>query len=402
MRLLRLHLDQFRCYSHLDLPIPPGGLRLYGENASGKTSLLEAIYMLSTTRSPRASVERELIRFDPDVDYGLPPYARIAGRHTIDHGEHSIELALTMDASDGAATRKRIKIDGQPRRAIDTVGRLKVVLFQPEDLELVLGSPSVRRRYLDILLATLEPIYLRTLSQYGRILEQRNSLLRSLRDRGGRGAGDLTQLEYWDSELLTRAAYLVALRVRSLGQLRQPLAERFARLSGHSEPTLTVCYDTSLELTDGQLEQIEGSSLADAQRILQHALERALETRRTEEFRRAVTVLGPHRDDFRLTLDGRDLSAFGSRGQQRLGVVALKLAELQTVRDVSGELPVLLLDDVLSELDEVRRAQLLALLGRAGCQTIVTATDQALLEVNGLDDLPMYQVVAGEVVADDG
>jgi DNA replication and repair protein RecF len=358
--------------------------------------------MLSTTRSPRASVERELIRFDPDVDFGLPPYARIVGRHSIDHGEHSIELALTTDASNGGVTRKRIKIDGQPRRAIDTVGRLKVVLFQPEDLELVLGSPSVRRRYLDILLATLEPVYLRTLSQYGRILEQRNSLLRNLRDQASRGAGDRAQLEYWDFELLTRAAYLIALRVRSLGQLRYPLAEHFAQLSGHSAPTLDVCYNASLELTAAQIEQIEGSNLADAQRILQHALERALEARRREELRRAVTVLGPHRDDFRLILDGRDLSAYGSRGQQRLGVVALKLAELQTVRDVSGELPVLLLDDVLSELDEIRRAQLLALLGQDGCQTIVTATDRALLEVSGLDDLPMYRVVAGEVVADDG
>jgi DNA replication and repair protein RecF len=397
MRLLALHLEEFRCYSRLDLDFPSDGVRLFGENASGKTSLLEAITILSTTRSPRASIERELIRFDSVADLGLPPYARIVGRIAADHDETSVEISLSATNDEAATTKKRIRIDGQARRAVDAVGRLKVVLFQPEDLDLVLGSPSIRRRYMDVLLATVDTSYLRTLSQYGRILEQRNSLLKRLRDRAGRSNDARGELEYWDTELMSRAAYLTTRRVRYLVALRDSLSAYFSRLAGEAAPQVEAHYDARFGLSPDSYERIGKIESQAAQRLVQHELERALKERREEELRRGVTVIGPHRDDFVMTVGGRNLSAFGSRGQQRLGVVALKLAEMDAVRRLSGEAPVLLLDDVLSELDEARRRRLLDLVSAAECQTIVTATDRGLLETPVLKQLPLLHVVGGTV-----
>ncbi|HEU4792830.1 MAG TPA: AAA family ATPase, partial [Nitrolancea sp.] len=159
MRLTRLELEEFRCYRKLDLAIPSSGLRLHGLNASGKTSLLEAMHLLATLRSPRATQERELVNWASAEEFGLPPYARVHGWISDDKDEHHIEVVLAADERRAGAIKKRIKLDGRARRAVDTIGTLKVVLFAPEDLNLVLGSPSVRRRYLDISISQIDPTY---------------------------------------------------------------------------------------------------------------------------------------------------------------------------------------------------------------------------------------------------
>jgi DNA replication and repair protein RecF len=397
MKLSHLRLEHFRCYRALDLSLPDSGIRLAGSNASGKTSLLESIQLLSTTRSNRASVERELIHWESNRDFELPPYARVAGTRSSDGDSCTIELTLAVDPSRPSHTRKQIKIDGSPRRAIDAVGVLKTVLFEPEDMELILGSPSVRRRYVDIALSTIDSTYLRTLSHYSKILEQRNSLLKQLRDAGRGARGNrMPELEYWDEELLTRAAYIVARRVQYLDQLGAPLKNAFQSLL-EEDHELTVSYVPTAEMANGVVSRIADSHLNDAQRTARQSLESALDDRREEELVRGVTVLGPHRDDIAFSLNGRDLASFGSRGQQRVGVVSLKLAEVESVREVSGELPLLLLDDVLSELDAERRERMLNRIGELGGQVIVTATDARFLDAEVLASLPLYEVRAGEI-----
>lgn len=402
MRLTRLHLEEFRCYRRATLDIPSAGLRIYGRNATGKTSLLEAVYLLATMRSPRTSSEREAINWESAQEYGLPPYARVLGR--VQHNDHEseIEIVLALDQARGNASRKRVKRDGRARRAIDVVGTLKVVLFSPEDLSLILGSPSIRRRYLDITLSQIDSTYLQALSYYGRVLEQRNSLLKELgprRRQPDRSIDD--ELAYWDHELITRGAYIVAQRLRYVHHLNHAAATEFTALA-RTDERLGVTYAGTITLPEAQIERLTGAGLSDAQAIVARAMETDLLRLRPDELRRGVTLVGPHRDDIRFLLGGRDLSAYGSRGQQRLAVVATKLAELRQVLELSGERPVLLLDDVLSELDPEHQQRLLDALGNAGCQLLITATDRHLLERPSLDALPLVETDMGVLHWEEG
>lgn len=395
MKLERLDLEEFRVYRRTTLDIPPAGLRLYGTNASGKTSLLEAIYLLATTRSPRASIDRDLINWESNVEFDLAPYARAVGRLTESGGDdHEVEIALVADAVRPNVTRKRAKLDGRACRLTGIVGTLKVVLFSPEDLNLVLGSPSGRRRYLDISISQLDRTYLRALSRYGKLVERRNSLLKDLGNGSGRNFED--ELAYWDDEFTTYSSYILAARLRYLHGLKQEAATAFQQLS-ESDGRLRLDYAGTVNLPDAQIERVTTGSIADAQPLIARAIGSQLRQRRHEELRRGLTLIGPHRDDFNYELDGRDLSSFGSRGQQRLAVVATKLAELAQIITLSGEPPVLLLDDVLSELDPEHQDGLLSTLGGAGCQIILTATSRELLEHPALSELPVGEVGSGTI-----
>lgn len=394
MRVARLHLDEFRVYRSLDLALPPAGLRLAGGNASGKTSLLEAIYLLSTGRSPRASLDRDLINWSSNAEYGLAPYARAVAELETVAGPRQVEMALTVEP-ERTATRKRVKVDGVARRAIDAVGVLKAVLFEPEDLALILGSPAGRRRHLDIALSQLDPAYLQALSRYLRLLQQRNSLLKDLGQRRVQGAAE-AELSYWDESLVTYGSYVLAARLRYVQGLGELAAGAFEELAG-GKVRLEVEYATSLDLAREQEERIRELPLLEAQALVARTFERAVAARRDEELRRGVTVVGPHRDDLRFALNGRELAAYGSRGQQRLAVVATKLAELRQMVRATGERPVLLLDDVLSELDQQHRDRLLFAIGAADAQVLVTATEPGLLDHPRLAGLPLLLVAGGEV-----
>jgi DNA replication and repair protein RecF len=391
MRLTRLELEEFRCYPRIELEIPRPGLRLYGRNATGKTSLLEAIYLLATMRSPRASQDRDMISWTSAGEFGLPPYARVRGVLVrSEREEQEIEVALTVDERRGEGIRKRVKLDGRPRRALDVVGTLKVVLFAPEDLNLVLGSPSIRRRYLDISVSQVDPTYVRALSKYNRILEQRNSLLKELgaRYRLTDPAAD-EQLAYWDHELITHGAYVIAARQRYLYGLGIAATAAFTKLAGLDAP-LTLQYVGTMTLPEAQENGLITSTPGDTQSLVARTFETDLVRLREDELRRGVTLVGPHRDDFMFLLGGHDLAAYGSRGQQRLAVVATKLGELQQIIVSTGTRPILMLDDVLSELDPERQERLLKALGPAECQILITTTDRTLLDQASLGDLPFY------------
>jgi DNA replication and repair protein RecF len=396
MHVTRLTLDEFRSYHHLELDVPPAGLRVVGLNASGKTSLLEALVMLATTRSPRTNAERETVRWGSGEDYGTAPYARIDAEVVTAERARHLEISLELPEGTSRIARKKFRVDGRGVRAHDMVGVLRVVLFSPEDVHLVTGPPAERRRQMDILISQIDRTYLRALSRYGKVLSQRNGLLRQFsRDRvDHRSRSAVTQLSFWDEELITEGAKIVASRVVTLRRLASLVSERSRYLI--SEREIGLEYDSRL-----QLPQWDDDELADERGIeqrVQSLFIQQLQEARPEEFRRGTTVLGPQRDDFSLTLDDRPMGAFGSRGQQRLGVVALKLSEADLILEQTGERPVVLLDDVLSELDDVHRGLLLEAISDEQCQILVTSAGEAPLDHPALERLPIMHLRQGSIV----
>ncbi|MBN1658237.1 MAG: DNA replication/repair protein RecF [Anaerolineae bacterium] len=386
MRLNHLTLHNFRNYVRLEIDLSPGVTLLAGDNAQGKTNLLESVYYLATSRSPHAGSDREVVNWLA-VEQEPLPYARLVGHVTRTTGMVSIEITLTQQANNGSRYKKEIRINGVARRAMDMLGQLNVVLFLPEDLTLVSGSPGGRRRYLDVTLCQIDATYCRLLSRYNNILTQRNALLRDLRERG---RNDAEQLAFWDERLVESGAYLVARR-----QCAVQMLDTLANLV-HSDLTagleaLHLRYEPSLDLDgldlDGHaVEAIAGSF---------HTQVRA---QRSREVAAGVTLVGPHRDEMRFLVNDVDAGIYGSRGQQRTAALALKLAEVRLMRQETGEEPVLLLDDVLSELDAHRRAFLLRSLASGVQQSVITTTDLAVVPGAFRDQCQVWRVEAGRLL----
>lgn len=411
MHLAALTLEEFRCYRRLELALPPRGLVITGANGGGKTTILEAIAFLATTRSPRAGLDRELIRWESGRDLGTAPYARAGGTVQAAGGETALDIGLQLDpASNTAApmTRKSVKVNGIARRAVDAVGTLRAVLFAPTDLGIVTGSPSGRRKYMDVMLSQIDRRYIRALASYTHTLAQRNALLKRFAAEG-RNPNDPAlgeELAFWDETLVGAGAYLHARRARTLAALSAHAEDAFLALTngGHS---LAVRLDASIPLPADAPDAANGANGANGggddsaafEAETARAFAAALAERRREEVRRAVSVVGPHRDDLTFQMDGNDLAAFGSRGQQRLAVLATKLAEIAVMTAESGEPPVALLDDILSELDPGHRAYVLdtVLSEDAARQVVITGADAALLDRPVLASLGHVEVTDGDV-----
>ena len=337
MWLSALRLVNFRNYRGLRLEPQPGVLVFSGHNGQGKTNLLESVYVLATTRSPRTSVERELLNWqtpeDADLAAVVPPFARLDARVRKPGGEVHLELTF---ASNGASVARGIKVNGLSTRATGLVGQLPVVYFSPEDVELAGGSPTRRRQYLNLANAQVSKQHLRALQHYNRVLLQRNQVLRQVRER----RQPASALEPWTEELIALGSQIIQQRLEMLADLNSRLPEIYRDLSGGCD-TLRVDYRSTVG---------DGSEAAFRERQARVA---------TREVEQAVTLLGPHRDDFTFLSGDVDLNTYGSRGQQRLAVLALKLAEADWMRASTGDIPVVLLDDMLSELDPRRRAYVL-------------------------------------------
>jgi DNA replication and repair protein RecF len=351
MWLSQLTLANFRNFRALRLEPQPGVLLFCGQNGQGKTNLLESVYVLATTRSPRTSVERELLSWraadDADLAAVVPPFARLEARVRRLEGEVHLELTFeaerssTNGAAPGAVTRG-IKVNGLATRATGLVGQLPVVYFSPADVDLAGGSPSGRRQYLNLANSQVSPSHLRALQRYNRVLLQRNQVLRLIRERRQSPAA----LEPWTEQMLDWGAQILRQRLSMLRDIDARLAPIFRDLAGTSE-TLQIVYRSTV--CDAG---VDPADLIESFRQRQVHLA-------AREVDQAVSLVGPHRDDFTFVLDGIDLNTYGSRGQQRLAVLALKLAEADWMRAEIGELPVVLLDDMLSELDPKRRAYVL-------------------------------------------
>ncbi|MEJ2210817.1 MAG: DNA replication/repair protein RecF [Anaerolineae bacterium] len=381
MRLTHLSLHNFRNYVRLDLDLEPGVTLLVGDNAQGKTNLLEAVFYLATSRSPHAGADREIVNWLATEKEPLP-YSRLVGRVGRGGSELSIEITLVRYENNDDRYRKQIQINGVSRRAMDLLGQLNVVIFLPQDIDLVSGSPGGRRRYLDVTLCQVAPAYCRSLSRYNQVLSQRNALLRDLREQGGGGA---EQLAFWDEQLVEHGTRLIAGRREALEGLGV-LARGVHRELTAGEEQLQVSYEPSLDVAGCETEaQIEA------------AFRRQLASLRRRETAAGMTLVGPHRDDVRFGVDGVDAGVYGSRGQQRTIALALKLAEVEFMNRRTGEQPVLLLDDVLSELDAHRRAFLMHALENGPQQSILTTTDLHALPAAFLRRCTLWRVEMGRL-----
>jgi DNA replication and repair protein RecF len=372
---------------------------------------LEAIFYLATARSPHAGAERELIHWGAANE--PIPFARVDAQVERASGMTTeLEIVLvTGEERDLATARvsKRIKVNGVNKRAIDLLGNLTVVLFLPEDLELVFGSPGDRRRYLDTTLSQIDPRYSRSLQQYNQVLEQRNALLKEFRERSFNAA----ELEPWNNKLIENGSYVMARRAQAIATYNRLVAEIHPRLTAKHE-TLQLHYHPTIPLesfTPPETRQL-GLGLTPPPAPLEQigtAFREHLAELRQKEVGAALTLVGPHRDDVRFTIDGVDMTTYASRGQGRTIAVALKLAEIELMRGETGEEPVLLLDDVMSELDKPRRAALSHAILNAG-QAIVSATDLDDFTDEFVEQARILSVSEGRIqpprevvpVADDG
>src|SRR5712691_9647946 len=326
MWLSQLALVNFRNLSHLRLEPQPGVLLFCGRNGQGKTNLLESVYVLATTRSPRTNVERELLSWrapeDADLAAVVAPFARLEARVRRLEGERpGAEGGLTGPVSRG------IKVNGLATRATGLVGQLPVVYFSPGDVELAGGPPSGRRQYLNLANSQASPAHLRALQRYNRVLLQRNQVLRLVRER----RQSPSALDPWTEQMLQWGVLVLRQRLMMLGQVDQRVGAIFRELAGTPE-TLQVVYRST------------ACDVSTEPDLLSNSFRERQERVASREIDQAVSLVGPPRDDFNFVLDGVDLNRYGSRGQQRLAVLALKLAEADWMRAEIGELPVVLLD----------------------------------------------------------
>ena len=356
MKINKIYAVNFRNYSFCNLDFSSMINVFYGQNAQGKTNILEAIFYSSFGMSHRTFTEDDLLKIScKEMAVGVE-YESFSGVHDI-----KIKKYQQLGRN-----KKEIFLDGTKVRPKEHYGSLNVVMFSPEDLQLVKGEPSLRRRFFDMQIAQTDPIYYDLLVKYNRVLQQRNKLLKEIRDNGGTPQ----QLEPWNKEFIVLATAIAKKRQLALEKLQAIAGEIYASITGNKE-TLTIKYE--LKANNGELLYPESDFSA-----WEMFYTNKLKERERIDILRGNTGIGPHRDDIVLLLNDMSLKSFGSQGQQRSGALALKLSQLEYVRREIGEFPVLLLDDVMSELDNNRRAQLLLFIdGRV--QTFITVNDRELI-----------------------
>ena len=370
----------------MELDLQPGMTLFQGENGAGKSNLIESQYMLAVARSPRASTDGELIR---RTNGASEFYTQVGANVQRQDDAVNLQINFRSAISDASAsatqpalsTQKYFRVNGAPRRASALIGHLNAVMFSADDLDLVYGSPSVRRRYLNILISQIDNEYLRTIQRYERVVRQRNFLLKQIRE----GASQVGELAFWDDQLVTEGSRIMAQRVATVNALSGGAMPIYTNLSGGGE-RLTVEYQPNVEMPPDSASAI---TIADELRA-------QLAKRQRQELARGITVTGPHRDDVALALDGLDAAGFASRGQSRTAVLALKLAEGAYLRLKRGQEPVLLLDDVLSELDAIRREQVLGLAAQYH-QTLITTADADAIAAQLPSEAARFNICAGLV-----
>ncbi|GAB6099672.1 DNA replication/repair protein RecF [Halanaerocella petrolearia] len=364
MRLSQLYLNNFRNYKQQHLKFNQQLNFFIGSNAQGKTNLLEAIYLLGTGSSHRTNVTSELANWQHKKFY-------LKGEVIKKNQDYQLSVSLE-------GRSKEVKVNSNKlNRISDLIGYLNVVIFSPEDLKLVKGSPSLRRKFINLELSQVSSYYNHLLTDYRQVLKQRNNLLKEIRDNGA----PTDMLEVWNQQLVDLGAKIIKRRLEALDKL-VPLARLKQRELTDGLETLELKYDTKLKVDHSKsLESIKKAFIS------------YLQQQKQKEIRRGVTTVGPHRDDISLIVNGIDIRKFGSQGQQRTTALALKLSELEFMKSETGEYPVLLLDDVFSELDAKRSRQLLKTV-EDKIQTFITSTDQANL--NKLrSDYKLFKIKSG-------
>lgn len=372
MKINKIYAVNFRNYGACNLDFSSMINVFYGQNAQGKTNILEAIFYSAFGMSHRTFTEEDLLKLGcKEMAVGVE-YDSFSGLHEI-----KIKKFQQLGRN-----KKEIFLDGTKVKPKEHYGSLNAVMFSPEDLQLVKGEPSLRRRFFDMQIAQTDPIYYDLLVKYNRVVQQRNKLLKEIRDNEGSSA----QLQPWNKEFIALATAIAKKRQLALEKLKVIAGEIYASITGNKE-ILTIKYE--LKANNGELLYPENDfedweifytqKLAERERI---------------DILRGNTGIGSHRDDIVLLLNDMSLKSFGSQGQQRSGALALKLSQLEYVRREIGEFPILLLDDVMSELDNSRRAQLLMFID-GKVQTFITVNDRELIpELAGNN---YFEIVQGSV-----
>ncbi|NGQ96549.1 DNA replication/repair protein RecF [Brevibacillus sp. SYP-B805] len=370
MNLRDLTLTHYRNYEELSLRFD-GPIHLFiGNNAQGKTNVLESIYVLALAKSHRTARDKELIAWNAD-------YATIRSEVERRYGSVRLEIQLTSKG-------KRAKINGiEQSKLSEYIGALNVVMFAPEDLAIVKGAPAQRRRFIDMEIGQVSPTYLYYLSSYNRVLAQKNQLLKDMAMKKGQ-PHDEAMLSIWNTQLADLAVKLLKKRFEFLGKLEAWAREIHSGITDGKE-TLSLHYENSSPVTAGM-------EAAQAQEAMLAAYEEMFE----REKQRGSTLIGPHRDDFSLRINNMDVQTYGSQGQQRTSALSLKLAEIELIKEEVGEYPVLLLDDVLSELDEHRQTLLLETIQNK-VQTFVSTTGVEGLKHQVLRQASRYYVREGKI-----
>lgn len=352
-----LELSNFRNYENLSLEFSPSTNILYGDNAQGKTNILEAVFLCATTKSHKGSKDREIIKLQSEE-------AHIRMRIHRDEIDHRLDMHLKKNKPKGVA------IDGIPiKRSSELFGIINVVFFSPEDLSIIKNGPSERRRFIDMELCQLSKLYLHNLINYNKVLNQRNNLLKQI----GFNKSLLDTLYVWDQQLIHFGSALIKERSLFIKNMNELIFKLHKKLSDGKE-TLEIVYEPNV-----------------AEDEFENKLKKSME----RDIALKVSNVGPHRDDLSFLINGQDVRKYGSQGQQRTAALSLKLAEIDLVKQVTKDKPILLLDDVLSELDRKRQNQLLDSI--VGIQTIVTCTGLEEFVNNRIETDRIYKVIQGTV-----
>jgi DNA replication and repair protein RecF len=363
-----LTLTNYRSYVKTNVTFENKVNVILGENAQGKTNIMESIFVLALAKSHRTTKEKELIRWNEE-------YAKIEGTVKKSNGPVSVQLVITTKG-------KKAKVNSlEQRRLSDYIGSLNVVMFAPEDLNLVKGSPQVRRRFIDMEIGQVNPIYMHELNQYQKILHQRNHLLKNLQRSP---KSDQTMLEILTEQLSEIAAKIIRKRIAFIEQLEKWAQPIHSGISRELE-TLNIVYKPSLEvLESSDLSKMKEDYISKFREITKREIDRG------------TTLLGPHRDDLEFLVNEKNVQTYGSQGQQRTTALSLKLAEIELIHEEVGEYPILLLDDVLSELDDFRQSHLLNTI-QGKVQTFVTTTSVDGIDHETLMQAATYKVTNGEI-----
>lgn len=399
MYLKHLSLTNFRSLTRLDVELPRRVVLLVGENAQGKTSVLEAIYFLAAFTSFQTHVDRQIVNFHEAKN----PVAvtRLVADYQRGKTKHRLEARLILEPTgvNGQRLRKEVLLNGVKKHVSDIMGHFNAVIFVPQMSQIIEGGPDERRRYLNLALAQTVPAYARALSEYNQALTQRNALLKTLSE----GAGDAHQLQVWDEMLVRLGAQIILWRIQAVQEIERFASRIHHELTRGSE-VLRLAYepaydplpkprmqmglklDTPIDRSSLELDEIQNGFLA------------RLKTLRSEEIARGVTTIGPHRDDLRFIINKADVSDYGSRGQMRTTLLALKLAEVEWMKDRTGEWPVILLDEVMAELDAQRRADLLKYVNKEQ-QVLFTTTDAHSFAPEFIEQAEVWDVRGGVVMS---
>jgi len=399
MFLKHISLTNFRKFARLDLDMPKRVVLLVGNNAQGKTTVLEAIYFLAAFTSFQTYSDRQIVNLDEAKKNSLT-VTRLIAEYQRGKTKHRIEARLILEpvgVLNGQRLRKEILLDGVKKSASDVVGHFNAVIFVPQMSQIIEGSPEERRRYLNLALAQSVPAYARVLSDYNQVITQRNALLKALNENGG----NRDQLDVWDDALSRLGSQIILWRIQAV-QRMEYLASRVHNELTHGNEILRLAYEPAydpLPKPNGQLGlkidttvDRSGFGLQD----IQNGFREQLRNLHNDEIARGVTTIGPHRDELRFLANDFDLGNYGSRGQIRTALLSLKLAEVNWMKESTGEWPVILLDEVMAELDVQRRADLLKYVGESE-QVLFTTTDLDLFVPEFVENAEVWKVENGRV-----